>query len=87
MSAQEYKPMCCENFCRYANECNHAANMILTAKTAMNTVVKLKEKSYCTLREAEEDLSQKLCAIAKGRNITRGDDITVSTIKISFNED
>ena len=60
MSAQEYKPMCCEKFCRYANECNHAANMILTAKTAMNTVVKLKEKSYCTLQEAEEDLSQKL---------------------------
>lgn len=60
MTAQEYKPMLCENFCRYADECNHASNMILTAKTAMNTVVKLKEKDYCTLQEAEDDLSVKL---------------------------
>ena len=44
-------------------------------------------KTYVVENGYSEDLSQKLCAIAKGRNITRGDDITVSTIKISFNED
>lgn len=43
-------------------------------------------KTYITQKGYSDDLSQKLCAIARGRNITRGDDITVATIKISTNE-
>lgn len=60
MTAQTYRPMSCEKFCPYKDECNHAENMILTAKTAMNKVVKLKEKNYYTLEEAEKDLAEKL---------------------------
>ena len=60
LTAQEYKPMCCESFCPYHEECNHAANMVLTAKTNRNSVVKLKEKQYYTLEEAADDVQQAL---------------------------
>lgn len=60
MTAQEYTPMSCENFCPYHEECNHAANMVLTAKTNRNSVVKLKEKEYFTLEEAAEDVKETL---------------------------
>lgn len=60
MTAQEYMPQACEKFCPYADECNHAANIVLTGKTERNTVVKLKEKEYCTLDEAVAELQEKL---------------------------
>lgn len=44
-------------------------------------------KTYVTENGYSEDLPQKLCAIARGRNITRGDDITVVTVKLNFNEE
>ena len=44
-------------------------------------------KNYITQNGYSEDLPQKLCAIARGRNISRGDDITVATVKISFSEE
>lgn len=54
---QDYFPQQCVNFCPYADECNHAKNMILTTKTKRNTIVELsKNKKYVTLTEAEEDL-------------------------------
>lgn len=62
MTAQEYMPQACEKFCPYADECNHAANIVLTGKTERNTVVKLKEKEYYTLDEAVAELQEKLDA-------------------------
>jgi len=54
---QDYIPQQCANFCPYANECNHAKNMILTAKTKRNTIVELSNKTkYVSLSEAEKDL-------------------------------
>ncbi len=44
-------------------------------------------KEYVTQNGFCEDLSQKLCAIARSRNIDRCDDITVAVVKISFNEE
>ena len=44
-------------------------------------------KSYVAENGYSADLPQKLCAIARGRNITRGDDITVAVIKIGINEE
>jgi len=41
--------MSCCNFCPYSEECNHAENMVLTAKTNRNSVIKIKEKEYFTL--------------------------------------
>ena len=60
MTAQEYAPMSCENFCPLHEECNHATNMVLTAKTNRNSVVKLKEKKYYALEEAAEDVKETL---------------------------
>src|SRR5680860_131240 len=54
---QDYFPQQCVNFCPYANECNHAKNMILTAKTKRNTIVELSNQpKYVSLLEAEKDL-------------------------------
>ena len=44
-------------------------------------------ESYVAENGYSADLPQKLCAIARGRNITRGDDITVAVIKIGINEE
>lgn len=44
-------------------------------------------KQYIKENGFSEDLPQKLCVLAKGRNVTRGDDITVAAVKISFNEE
>lgn len=40
-------------------------------------------KAYITENGITDDLPEKLCAIARGRNVTRHDDITVASIKIS----
>src|SRR5690606_21672044 len=54
---QDYLPQRCVNFCPYAEECNHAKNMIMTAKTRRNTIVKLSNNyEYATLSEAEKNL-------------------------------
>jgi stage II sporulation protein E len=45
-----------------------------------NSMVELKE--YIAKNGYSEDLSEKLCAIARGRNIGHSDDITIATIKI-----
>lgn len=60
MTKMGYKPQMCDNFCPYADECNHAANMINTAKTVKNTIVKLREKKYYTVEEAYDDMKEKL---------------------------
>lgn len=60
MSVQGYTPMLCENFCPYHNECNHAANMLLTAKTNRNSVVKLKPPEFCNIEEAEKEVKDAL---------------------------
>lgn len=44
-------------------------------------------KAYITQKGFSYDLPEKLCAIAKGRNISRHDDITVAVIKIKVNEE
>ena len=45
-----------------------------------NSMVELKE--YIAKNGYSEDLSEKLCAIARGRNVGHSDDITIATIKI-----
>ncbi len=42
-------------------------------------------KAYITGNGYSDDLPQKLCAIARGRNISRGDDITVAVVKLAIN--
>lgn len=44
-------------------------------------------KAYITQNGYSHDLPEKLCAIAKGRNISRHDDITVAVVKIKINEE
>ena len=39
ITSQDYLPMSCCNFCPYSEECNHAENMVLTAKTNRNSVI------------------------------------------------
>ena len=51
-----YRPQRCDTFCPYCDECNHAANMINTAKTAQSSVTKLKDKNYFTLEDASANL-------------------------------
>ena len=60
MTAQEYAPMSCDRFCPYHGECNHATNIVLTAKTNRNSVVKLRENLYCPIEEVVEDVREKL---------------------------
>ena len=43
-------------------------------------------KAYITENGFSYDLPQKLCAIARCRNVTRGDDITVAVIKVKITE-
>ncbi len=43
--------------CRYSDICDHCENMISTAKPESNRIIRLKEDDYCTLKEAESDLS------------------------------
>ncbi len=49
-----------------------------------NSIDKIKE--YISENGFSYDLPEKLCAIAKGRNISHDDDITVAVVKISLNE-
>ncbi len=44
-------------------------------------------KNYVTENGFSYDLPEKLCAIAKGRNSSHSDDITVAVIKIMLNDD
>ena len=44
-------------------------------------------KAYIKQNGFSYDLPEKLCAIAKSRNVTRHDDITVAVVKINFNEE
>jgi len=51
-----YKPQSCDNFCPHASTCNHATNMIFTAKTPRNEIVTLKQPEYISLTDAENQL-------------------------------
>ncbi len=44
-------------------------------------------KDYITQNGYSKDLSQKLCAIARNRNVNRCDDITIAVVKVTFNEE
>ncbi len=44
-------------------------------------------KAYIAQKGFSYDLPEKLCAIAKGRNISRHDDITVAVVKININQE
>ena len=69
---QDYNPQQCINFCPYSNECNHAKNLIQTAKTKRNTIVELSNKTeYVSLAEAEKDLLDKFkkCQSCDDNNI------------------
>ena len=50
-----------------------------------NSIEEIKE--YITENGFSYDLPEKLCAIAKGRNISHSDDITVAVIKIQLNNE
>ena len=43
-------------------------------------------KSYIKGNDFSYDLPKKLCTLAKGRNVSHQDDITVAVIKVNFNE-
>ncbi|UNC92730.1 hypothetical protein [Candidatus Contubernalis alkaliaceticus] len=65
----DYAPMRCENFCPLADDCEHAKNMILTAKTKRNTIVKLdNDLDFVSLQEAERDLKEKFVNIQKAKD-------------------
>ncbi len=44
-------------------------------------------KAFITENGFSYDLPQKLCVLAKSRNISRSDDITVAAVKIQFNDE
>ena len=46
-----------------------------------------KIKAYVAENNIDDDLPQKLCVIAKSREISRADDITVATIKLKANKE
>lgn len=56
--AMNYKPQGC-NSCPYASECQHAKNMILTAKPGHSTILQTMKKEYVSIKEAELDLKEK----------------------------
>lgn len=59
-----YKPLNCDTWCPYCNECNHGKNVIATLKRSKNEIMRLKEttESY-SLEEARIDLQDKLSLI------------------------
>lgn len=74
--APKYGPKRCENFCPYADTCNHSKNMLTTAKTKRNTIVQLKnDKKYAPLADAENDL------INKFKYVQEQDDNNIHIIK------
>lgn len=61
MKKKECKSSLCDNYCRYANHCNHAKDILSTTKTKRHTITKLtngKEKLF-HINEAMLDFSQK----------------------------
>jgi hypothetical protein len=55
---QNYKPMNCNNFCPYSDECNHSTNILSTVKPkrhSMEILPNFKEKLY-SIEEVEEDV-------------------------------
>ena len=54
---RDYSPMSCSE-CKYANECLHQKNMILTAKPTDSCICTVKKKEYCSLEEAELSLRE-----------------------------
>lgn len=63
LTAQEYTPMCCDNFCQYTDVCNHATNPVLTCKTNRNSVVKLKPIRRYSIEESFNDLTEHLSEV------------------------
>ncbi len=57
--------------------------VLMSDGAADNNVAEM--KSFIAENTADENLSQKLCALAKSRTVTRCDDITVATVKIKPN--
>ena len=52
----DHMPESCSR-CKYANECLHQQNMILTAKPTDSCICVIEAKSYVSLEEAEESLN------------------------------
>ncbi len=59
--------------------------LIMMSDGAVDNSIK-EIKDYVTEKGFSYDLPEKLCAIAKGRNISHSDDITVAVVKISLND-
>ena len=53
---QDYYPMQCQNFCKYHDICEHGKNMIDTTKVKRNTILKIGEDKYVSIKEAEKSL-------------------------------
>ena len=54
---RDYSPETCAN-CKYAGDCNHQKNMILTAKPTDSCICVVEPKVYCSIEEAEESLRE-----------------------------
>jgi serine phosphatase RsbU (regulator of sigma subunit) len=54
--------------------------VIMSDGATENSIKEIKE--YIAKNGYSDDLSEKLCALAKGKNINHSDDITIATIKI-----
>lgn len=56
-----YKPMNCENYCPYTNNCNHGANILQTIKPPKHTIIKIDDKipTLVSLEEACQDFNTK----------------------------
>ena len=63
-----YRPTNCMNFCPYYDTCNHASNMILTAKTPKKEIVKIGTPQYITLEQMEQKLKNTFDGIIKDKS-------------------
>lgn len=53
-----YQPMNCDNFCPYAENCPHKANMLLTAKIKRKDILRIKTPEYVSVSEAYSELEK-----------------------------
>ena len=57
---KNYQPMCCEGNCRYEDECNHKANILLTLKSRDRVIKRVTEPDYVSIEESYSIMSNYL---------------------------
>ncbi|MEM1484916.1 hypothetical protein V6615_08540 [Oscillospiraceae bacterium PP1C4] len=65
-----YQPYSCEHFCPYNAECDHSKNIILTVKTDVSSMIRLKgyDPGYVTLEEAYKDFQTQFYGAMKPKS-------------------